>query len=330
MSAGGLAISVANFATAVWEDPQDFRDAHCSNHVAEVAVETCSPYKRIDWGVATYFFLGCLTLVACSFGYAYIFHVLEEEKQGKYDVVATTVEASPRIGLELRTRQRNDEVLECDEDTGLQVEHEDGIFRVTDQNANVDALEMQENANDASFREIVSAVWAPVLSVFLAFVVTLGLFPAWTSQLRSVHECHGGRLNNDLYLPFSFVVFNAGDLIGRILSARITESQIRNLSPKLLLVALARFGFFLLFIFCAAANNRSFIVPSDFYSLVVQAAFSVSSGCLISTCFVHAGSLVNNTGSRVVSELLNLAVSVGLLAGSMLSFPVVKLLSGSA
>lgn len=328
MSAGGLAISVANFVAATWEDPSGYLDVHCAaGDTTEFVVAACKPYTKVDWGAAGYFLLGCLTLVACSVGYAYIHRLQYEENEGVYDVVAAAasnaVEASPRIGLELRSQQR-----QMDDDDACEEPEADGILRQPNILSAVQQASPTEQRPHATLGDVWTVVWFPVVSVFLTFTVTLGLFPAWTSQLRSTNQCHGGRFANDLYTPFSFVVFNAGDLAGRLLSAFVTAHQIPNLSPKLLMAAVIRFAFFLFFALCASSTNATVFIPNDVYSFLVQWTFAVSNGCLLSACFVHAGSLVTDN-SRSVSELLNLAVSLGLFAGSMVSIPSVHALGGA-
>ena len=182
--------------------------------------------------------------------------------------------------------------------------------------------------------QVWSIVRKPAACIFLVFFVTLGLFPGWVSELRSVHQCQSHfRLHNDLYTPAAFVLFNSGDLVGRLISAKLPLSRISNLSNKLVIGALIRFVFFPLFYLCVGGNKSSSeeggstAIESDLYSLTVQTVFCITNGVLLTTAFAHAPSLLSNVThvQERSSEILNFAVYFGLLIGSLVSVPVVQI-----
>jgi Nucleoside transporter len=161
-------------------------------------------------------------------------------------------------------------------------------------NGSGSSIEMNET------QQVCFIVQKPAACIFLVFFVTLGLFPGWVSQLRSAHECRAPyfRLQNDLYTPAAFCLFNSGDLAGRILSAQFTLSRIHNLSNKLIMGAMLRFIFIPLFFLCVggsrdgrATSATGFVIHSDVYSLAIQTLFSVTNGLLLTTAFAHAPSL---------------------------------------
>ena len=175
------------------------------------------------------------------------------------------------------------------------------------------------------------------------------------SELRSTHQCenHHWRLSNDLYTPFTFLVFNVGDLTGRLLSSKIplptsthssSSSSRKNMSTKLVVGALFRGIFFLLFLLCVTSSDGGndsdntqthpqhsllFKIHSDFYSFVVQFLFALTNGLLISYSFMYASNQVQHTTDMQErsSEMLTFAIGFGLLSGSLLSFPFTNLAS---
>ena len=113
---------------------------------------------------------------------------------------------------------------------------------------------------------------------------------------------------------------------------------------KLVVGALLRGIFFLLFLLCVTSNdvpigddssNNSqthhslllFKIHSDFYSLVVQFAFALTNGLLISYSFMYASNQVQHTTDMQErsSEMLTFSIGFGLLSGSLLSFPFTNL-----
>jgi hypothetical protein len=357
-SVGGVAVSFANFVAACLEDPSLYWDAHCSGDDVYVdnrfanqasssfvqrqekemslqeddATTTCVAYEQRDWAVFFYFFMGSLVLGFCLLGYAYIDRFQRRRHRDEYETIDDTdeevsmpaldaVEESPRIGLEM-----GDPSLRGDAPDPL-ISKPAGDFTesytITEEQAS--AQEESEPSNDTVAAW--SLVKGPATCIFLTFVVTLSLFPGWTSELQSVHQCRTHfRLSNDLYTPFSFLLFNVGDLLGRLLSAKITQNHISGLSTKLVKLSLLRFLFFPLLFMCVGGSRVGFQIQSDIYSLLIQFSFAVSNGILISTAFVHAPALLPGTThmQERSSEILTFAVAFGLLSGSLFSFPVLS------
>lgn len=209
----------------------------------------------------------------------------------------------------------------------------------------------------AHHNDIFKAVKGPAFCIFLTFFVTLSLFPSWTSTLKSIHQCTPGslRVNNDLFTPMTFLLFNIGDLGGRLLAGSIPVSRMRNFSTKLVVAACLRCLFFPMLLLCVggddaaayvhadddntnhllgtttsiitAATGQRMQIESDVYSILVQSLFALSNGFLISLAFMHAPTLIPATPSsqEKSSEILTLALSFGLMCGSLFSFVVSKL-----
>jgi hypothetical protein len=351
---GGVAVSFANFVTSSSEDPSDYWEQHCEGdkgihgNMRQLQGEaSCSPYEKFDWAVFVYFLVGCLVLAACLFGYSFIHRSLVSEHLTDYEPVRDISEdhghfGTPRIGLEMNDNRRLTERKESGsdddspdsprsyQDDPLAVEFRppptlDVNPELKSSISEVVSIEASPQTEEGNVTATVwSAVKGPALSIFLTFVVTLSLFPGWVSELRSSHQCESRwRLSNDLYVPFSFLAFNIGDLAGRLLAGRIPVSQISSM--KLVLAASSRVLFYPLFLLCVAGEGERGMmqIHSDFYSLAVQFLFASTNGMLLSCSFMHAPSLIPNTTGMQErsSEMLTFAVSFGLLGGSLLSFP---------
>jgi hypothetical protein len=177
---------------------------------------------------------------------------------------------------------------------------------------------------------VCSAIRGPATCVFLTFTVTLCLFPSWVSELRSSHECKNHfRLNNDLYVPFSFLFFNIGDFLGRMLAGLIPVEKVRDLSTKLVLGSMLRAVFFPLFLACLSTvgSESSKVIRSDLFSLTVQFLFAVSNGLLVSTSFMLFPHLVGHATNiqERASEIMTFSVCFGLLSGSLLAFQFLQM-----
>lgn len=189
---------------------------------------------------------------------------------------------------------------------------------------------------DASFAAVWECVKGPALCIFLTFFITLGLFPGWTSGIQSVHQCQkNNRFANDLWVPSSFLLFNIGDFMGRWWAAGDAARHDlahppEQRSKKLVRLSVLRFGLFPLLFLCYTGSSApvlgGWVIRSDLYALVVQWLLATSNGFLVSAAFLHAPSTLHNVaqqGERM-SEILSLAVSLGLLGGSLLSVGVAQ------
>lgn len=321
------------------------------NRVLEVDMldspQTCSPYIHPDWAVFGYFFMGCLVLAGCLVGYAVINQYRQQEYRDDYETVndspvtlITPHEQSPLAGVEMKNQaeERSSDPLvptrtiTCEigmlpeSDASLPLA-DSPVFHETFNDE--PSVELDEYTEQESEWAVFCAIKGPVSCIFLVFSLTLCLFPSWISHLRSVHQCQTqNRLYNDLYIPLSFVIFNVGDLIGRLLSEIVPVTRIRHFSSKLVLVALGRFLLFPpLFLLCMTQDSRDWTIPSDVYSFSVQFFFAITNGLLLSCSFMHAPHLVTHNASMQerASEIMTFAVSFGLLTGSLLSFPFTQL-----
>lgn len=347
---------VTGMASRDFDDSQkdirtDFHDRMLGNDDPSGAPSTCSPYSQLDWAVFGYFFAGCVVLACCLVGYTVINRYQQQEYRDDYEAVQDTQlleipaetsldEQSPRVGLEMKDQRNiidtNEEITTVSISPPSQSYHDDCIATGPGSAPDVagggeepfvDELSLQpeEYTEEEDELAVFAAIKGPATCTFLVFSLTLCLFPGWISQLRSTHQCETHfRLSNDLYVPMSFVVFNIGDLTGRLLSEKVPVTHIHHLSTKLVAAALSRLVLFPpLFLLCVTQDPRSWDISSDVYSFAVQFFFAVTNGLLVSCSFMHAPHLVaHNTGMQErASELMTFAVYFGLLTGSTLSFP---------
>lgn len=364
---GGAAVSIANFAAiAIGEDPDDYLEKYCgssmtndieepmlSTHLSGISISTkrwlendadssCSPYKNLDWAVLFYFLAGCIVLFLCIVGY----HKVHQYQNTRHRYVYETVgdrhgdrpvtnsssgvsyhDESPRIGLEM-----NDRILQRRQMESTSSDNENDDENQIEQDTFNDETEEEYTDPDNGPKSILPVIRGPAACIFLTFSITLSIFPSWVSELKSSHECENRyRLDNDLYVPLSFVVFNIGDLLGRLLSGYIPVHRIRYLSQKLVAGALLRTLFLPGFLMCSTTigSESNMVIRNDFFSLSVQLLFAISNGILISTSFMWFSRLVgtDSTLQKRASEIMTFSLSFGLLSGSFLAFPFLRFAS---
>jgi len=325
---GGVAVATANMVRAVLENPADWNQTTCSDGDGLVYsgattphTNSCTPYTGVDWAAFWYFVVGCILFVACILGYIHVFRV---------HMQTTTFAAADQ-----------DELLE-EEETEEDAEVEDaGTSPLDPLVANPPRMDheittsgqQQEAPVTNSSVYVWNQVKGPWFAVYLNLVITLSMYPSWTSTLQSIRQCRlHGRIWNDLYQPMTFLLFNVSDFLGRCVAGWVPKS-IPNLSSKLVFLAMARTIFFALFLFCPVETSpllHLVSIQSDIYSVLVLIAFGVSNGFLISMPFMHMPSLLPSTVElqEFGSEFMNFGACFGLLTGSLTSFVYNNLASG--
>lgn len=164
-----------------------------------------------------------------------------------------------------------------------------------------------------------------VLAIFFTFAITL-LFPVFASIVESVHQDSGAAFfRKSIYIPFVYLVWNAGDLAGRILCG---NPRFRFLikDPQVLLVySLSRVLFVPLFLTCNIHPQASGpVISSDLWYLALQFLFGLSNGQLATSCFMIVGDHCDTADEKEAAGGFTLIfLSVGLALGSLASYLLV-------
>lgn len=368
---GGLVVALGNGMATFWDTTSStaFWEQHChymqysgekeddnsfllvlADDYDDAAVAACTPYSNISWSTALYFGASCIILAACIVGYAYVEECTATfRQQRKLDSTCWEESLSLREDDESAINAHEVERSRLLDTRGIDNRcnsYESVVARDEDGELQQEQLNFQNSLkNDINKHNTAVLVWdaveGPAISLFWTYFVTLAIFPGWTSELSSIKQCSdgSGRMRNDLFTPMSFIIFNTGDLIGRIISSYIPMDRVT--SNSLVLAAISRFAFFPFFLFChadpgdAASNSIShliqgWMVPSDVFSWSVQFLFAGSNGLITTVSFSFSSGLVENRTKpqQIASAILNFALCLGLLGGSLFSFPILKFTTG--
>lgn len=166
-----------------------------------------------------------------------------------------------------------------------------------------------------------------VLTIFLTFCITL-LFPVFASVVESVNtDLKFFLLQKSIYIPFIYLVWNLGDLLGRILCGA-ANSRVLIQNPKVLIwYSVGRLVFIPLFLTCNIHPKTSTaLIPSDLWYILLQFLFGLSNGQLCTSCFMVVGDHCDDDDEReAAGGFTTVFLSVGLAAGSLLSYLLVFL-----
>lgn len=158
------------------------------------------------------------------------------------------------------------------------------------------------------------------LSVLTCFAVTMS-FPVFTQKIFSVYSSSSASplLQPACFIPLAFLIWNIGDLVGRLLTL-IPQPQILRHPHTLLLQSFLRACWIPLYLLCNI-NSKGAVVNSDlFYLVIVQFLFGISNGYLASMCMIEAGNWVEIEEREASGGFMGLMLCAGLTVGSLLSF----------
>ncbi|KAJ9618248.1 hypothetical protein H2203_009164 [Taxawa tesnikishii (nom. ined.)] len=157
-------------------------------------------------------------------------------------------------------------------------------------------------------------------AVFITFAVTM-FFPVFTQRIFSVRDPKTAPqiLHPPSFIPLAFLVWNTGDLLGRLLTA-VPRLSLTSRPRFVFAFALARLVFVPLYHLCNIRGRGAVIESDVFYLLVVQLLFGATNGFIGSTCMIGAPQLVDDEERAATGGFMGLCLIAGLAAGSFLSF----------
>ena len=165
-------------------------------------------------------------------------------------------------------------------------------------------------------------------AVFLTFAIAM-FFPVFTQQITSVRSTTSSNddsiprlLQPACFIPLAFLFWNAGDLLGRLLTA-IPRLKLLVYWPRVvLLLSVSRIVFIPLYFLCNIHGQGATVSSDAFYLVIVQFLFGLSNGFLGSTCMMGAGEWVEVDEREAAGGFMGLMLVGGLTVGSLLSFLV--------
>jgi len=183
------------------------------------------------------------------------------------------------------------------------------------------------NWNDSKI--VLGKIRVHALCVFLIFCVTLSVFPSKSETIVSVQRdsATASKFYSDhVFTTFSFVNFNFCDFLGRLLAGFISIKKFGS-GTCLASMAFLRWGFVVLFLFCNTSEKGVFptYFNNDVAPIVIMTCFALTNGLISSMSMMRAPALVAEHEMSTTGTMMSFFMMGGLLGGSILSFPVVKL-----
>ena len=182
---------------------------------------------------------------------------------------------------------------------------------------------------DGRVMSVLKLVWRPVAAVFLAFLVTIAIYPSVFVLVESQYKCEDGssRLFNDLFLPFLFLAYNTFDFAGRVSAEKFKPLlNANNIMP----FALLRMFFIPLVLTCNIPDSEfPTQLPYDAAFFVIVIFFAFSNGYLASSAMMLGPTLVSPKDQSLAGTIMIFALTIGLFAGGALSFLCLYISQGS-
>ncbi|KAL0983715.1 hypothetical protein UPYG_G00131720 [Umbra pygmaea] len=177
----------------------------------------------------------------------------------------------------------------------------------------------EEEDQRFSIFTIFKKIWVMALSVCLAFLVTIGIFPAVTVDVKS--KIANGGTWEMYFIPVScFLLFNLSDWAGRSLTALIMWPGKSSILLPILMVT--RLIFVPLFMLCNVQPRHSLpvVFEHDAWFIVFIIIFAFSNGYLASLCMCFGPKLVSPHEAETAGAIMAFFLSLGLALGAAFSF----------
>lgn len=187
-----------------------------------------------------------------------------------------------------------------------------------------DGFESQENSLEpvTTQRRFVSFkhIWQPLKfvesTIILVFSITLA-FPIFASFVDSHF------VSRKVFVPVIFLVWNLGDLAGRVVCA--WKFFVVGNQKLMVLYAVSRIVYIPLFMLCNAfGRNENGSIITDIFYIMLQFMFGFSNGQLFSSAFMLIGHLLyTDDEKKAAGGYTALVINISLLLGSIMSYLLV-------
>ena len=189
--------------------------------------------------------------------------------------------------------------------------------------------EGEGGAKTVSVAAVLAKIRTEAATVFIIYLVTLGLFPAVTVLVESEGAAEGGVWATKYFVPVAcFLLYNLGDYLGRLVAGSGLPPRLS--SRAALLLACVRAGLVPLLLVCNIAPGQRHLLPvllpSDAAFVVVVAVLALSNGHLTTVVMVAAPARVLAHEQQTASNLMVGLLGLGLISGAVLSAGLVKIL----
>ncbi|XP_006860575.1 PREDICTED: equilibrative nucleoside transporter 1 [Chrysochloris asiatica] len=183
----------------------------------------------------------------------------------------------------------------------------------------IPAPNSQSTATIPSIKAILKNISVLAFSVCFIFTITIGIFPAVTSEVKS--SIGDNSAWGSYFIPVScFLIFNIFDWLGRSLTAIVTWPG--KDSHWLLSLVVARLVFVPLLLLCNVKPRRYLpvVFEHDAWFILFMAAFAFSNGYLASLCMCFGPRKVKPAEAETAGAIMAFFLCLGLALGAVFSF----------
>ncbi|RCK59454.1 Nucleoside transporter FUN26 [Candida viswanathii] len=168
------------------------------------------------------------------------------------------------------------------------MEQEEDETAIVDEQETVDPVHTQKQF--VPFMVLWGKLNKIVMTIFFTFGITL-IFPVFASVVESVRPDSPHRFfHKNIYIPFIYLVWNLGDLLGRILCGYPRLHMLIKNPRTQLLYSLSRLIFIPLFLTCNIHPGKTEpLIKSDAWYILLQLLFGISNGQLCTSAFMVVG-----------------------------------------
>ncbi|ESP02346.1 hypothetical protein LOTGIDRAFT_237985 [Lottia gigantea] len=174
------------------------------------------------------------------------------------------------------------------------------------------------------YREYITSIfrkiWSHTLCCFLTFIVTLSCFPSICSTIEPMHPEVNNDWTNLYFTPVAcFLLFNIGDLLGRVFTTFLPKPSLRH-KHVFLFLSILRVVYIPLLLYCnTGSKNIPVYFDHDVYPMIFTLTLGISNGYLSTLSFMFAPMNVPIEQAEGAGVIMALSLTMGLTVGALLS-----------
>lgn len=302
----GLVVSVASLVTIWAGNPVDI----CTDDDSNDDDGDCEDY--VDYSALSFFVISCIVMGTCVFSFLAL------------------------MSLPFTHYHQNKALEDMRRGASIDPDRKGTDNAPTETEALLEDLLDSSGPEQVAYEVTPERVWRifklirpAAFGAYLSFAVTLAMFPSITVLIQSSQQCSSNatRFNNDLFVPFFFLLFNLFDFCGRILAG---INQLGFTADTVWIAVACRVIFIPLFLFCNISGSQlPVLFHSDVFPIIFMILFALSNGYLSTLSMMFGPTMVSSRHANLAGTIMVFCLTLGLLSGSALSFLMLVISQGS-
>ncbi len=308
-----------------------------------VVSSTCTASNSVDYGAFAFFLVATMVLALCVVLFLtlmrldFVKNALKTLKSSSFDSNSSNIQDAEVVGKDHGIVAIPKSLTPQPNDLDFESVHIEIPMMTTGDNPEIEhrainAINAPQSNHSDNYHvfKVFTTIRIPAISAILLYAGSIMVFPPLIVLVQSTERCKSNLpIYNELWVSLLFILFNAGDFIGRIVAQMWGHLTIWN-ANNVWIPSCMRFVIVALFFFCRVGDSQMpMFLDHDAAPIILTAALGLSCGFFANIAMMQTPSLVHPQDASLAGTIMVFCLISGLLIGACLSYLVLYIVIGA-